>query len=269
MELEALESLFPMELRKESDSSFKLVGLVPFTDNSETNHVSIDLQFSFPPTYPMEGSIAWSILRTTGCIATDSSRVSSLEKAIRSVIEDNPGCCVVYQIAERVQEWLRANNEEEKSLHDMMVTTKTLRKEERFIRRDMSDEDSYDEEDDSDYSGSDDYSNDEEDEDDDLEEEEEYEELQMKELCAEEDRVTREEFVEWKKEYDEYLLSNGLIKRIAPDDNRKSGKEQFLELLVNRRKGGDTGNVDDAFNAELFQNEDDLDDIELDDEEAD
>lgn len=269
MELEALESLFPMELQKESETSFKLVGLVPFPDNSETNHVSVDLHFSFPLHYPTDENIVWSIIRTTGCISTDSSRLASLEQAIQSVIEENTGCCVVYQIAERVQEWLRANNEEEKSLHDMMVTTKASKKEERPIRRDVSDEDSYDEDEDSDYSGSEDYSDDDDDEDDDFEEEEEYEELQLKELCPEEDRVTREAFLEWKKEYDEYLLSVGLIKRIAPDDTRKTGKEQFLELLVNRRKGGETGNVDDAFNAELFENEDDLDDLELDDEEAD
>lgn len=261
MELEALESLFPTELVR-YPTKFELVGLVPHSDNSEVNHVSVDISFSFPLDYPSTQTVDWSIIKSTGFISTDSSRLEDLEASIRSVCEDNLGCCVVYQIADRIQEWLRENNEEEKSLHDMLLANGTnevnqsRRKVVRFT--DEADED-YDEEADSDYS---DYS-DEEDgsfDSDSSDEEEQFEELQMKDLCPEEQRVTRDQFVEWKREYDDYLLGCGIVKRIGADDTRATGKQQFLELITKRRNENQT---EQEFNAELFGNEDDLDEDDL------
>ena len=262
MELEALESLFPTELVRDpsSSSEFQLVGIVPYPDNSKVNHVSVNISFSFSPGYPSEESVAWSIVKTTGCIATDSSRLEQLESAIQSVCAENLGCSVVYQIAERVQEWLRENNEKEKSLHDMLLEKP---KEDRSKKVTFCDDD--DDDDDSEYSDED-YDSSEDDDDDDSgfesedSEEPQFEGLQMKNLCPEDERVTRDEFLEWKKEYDEYLLSNGLIKRFGSDDTRKTGKQQFLELLTQRRQENQT---EQEFNAELFGNEDDIDEDEF------
>ena len=265
MELEALESLFPVEMRKESETSFSLVGLVPFADNSKHNYVSVDLSFSIPADYPLTSSINWTIAKTTGCIATDSSRLEDLEAAIRAVCSENAGCSVVYQIAERVQEWLRENNEEEKSLHDMLQSKPVVSKPPRRKAEDSDDED------DSDYSDDEEYDLDDDDDDESYASEEpEYEGLQMKVLCAEEERVKRDEFLAWKLEYDQLLLKSGLIKRIAPGDTRQTGKQQFLQALMNRkdkREDGQKivdGDVLEDFNADLFGGEDD---VEFDDDE--
>ena len=263
MELEALESLFPNELRKVSETEFSLVNLVPFSDNSEVNHVSVDIAFSFPAGYPSDQAVEWRILKTTGCIATDSSRFESLEAAISAVCDENIGCSAVYQIAERVQEWLRENNEEEKSLHDMLQSnSKVSNKREARMKKPVDedgemDSEDYDSELDSDYDSEfdSDYSDDDEEEE---SEEETFEDLQLKNLCPENERVTIAEFLEWKKEYDAYLLKEGLIKRIAPDDTRQTGKQQFLDLLKTRRGEGGAEN-EAAFNAELFGNEEDVD----------
>ena len=252
MELEALESLFPNELRKLSATEFSLVGLVPFPDNSETNHVSVDIAFSFPPNYPSDAPVEWRIAKSTGCIATDSSCMENLAACIRAVCDENLGCSAVYQIAERVQEWLRANNEKEKSLHDLLQS-----KVSKAARTEGSEE--YDSEEDSDYDSEfddseldPDYSSDDE------EEEEQFEELQLKNLCSETDRVTVEEFMAWKKEYDAFLLKEGLIKRISAEDTRQTGKEQFQNLLKTRRGEGNVGEGEE-FNEDLFGNEEDVD----------
>lgn len=259
MEMEALESLFPVEIERVSDTECQL-SLVPFSDNSEVNHVSVIVKFSFPETYPIDSTLEYVIEKTTGCIATDSSRLEDLDSTIRNVCEENAGCSCVYQIAERVQEWLRDNNEEEKSLHDMLTTTKQVKKK---PQRTVAESDSeYDEDEDSDYDYSDeddfDYDSDEyEDEDD----EPEFKELEQKVLCPENERVTKEEFQQWKlAEYDMYLLRNEFIKRVADWDTRKTGKQQFLETLMNRRDAKTESSTSQSleFNEDLFDGEDDV-----------
>jgi hypothetical protein len=69
--------------------------------------------------------------------------------------------------------------------------------------------------------------------------------------------VTIDQFLEWKKEYDAYLLKEGLIKRISADDTRQTGKQQFLAVLKSRR--ADQDNEGKTFNEELFGNEEDVD----------
>ena len=257
MELEALESLFPVEFEKLSSTEFKL-SLIPFPDNSEINHISAVLRFSFPQSYPMDATVIFSVERTTGCIATDSSRLEDLNECIISVCEENQGVCCVYQIAERVQEWLRQHNEEERSLHDMMIgqeTRKPMRKIKIIAESDFDSDDSdwdYDEDDDDDYSDED-----EEDE----EEEEVYEGLQQKNLCPESERVGSEEFLGWKLEYDQYLLKTGLIKRIAQGDVRPTGKQQFLATLAARKDKGATPDDSLEFNEDLFGEDIEFDDV--------
>jgi hypothetical protein len=251
MEMEALESLFAAELEKISGTEFKL-NLVPFPDNSETNHVSTMVRFNFPPSYPVESSIEFSVVKTTGCIATDSSRLEDLEGTIRSVCEENMGFCCVYQIAERVQEWLRENNSEEKSLHDLLLEQPPRKPKKAIIDTDSD----YNEDEDSDWDDSD-YGSQDDDSEDGDEEETQYEELQHKILCPEDQRVSKTEFLSWKvQEYDPYLLKTGLIKRIAEGDNRQTGKQQFLATLLARKEKGSS---DLEFDKELFGDEDDVD----------
>lgn len=223
MELEALESLFPSEFKL--DGKGCTLSLVPFSDCSAPNHVSCEIQFQFPSNYPFESSVEWKVLRTTGCISTDSSGLAELDIAIKAVCEENTGMSQVYQIAERVQEWLRHHNEEEKSLHDMLTTNAVE------CEPESSDEDEDDEEEEGDFLG-----------------------LESKPLCPESERVTPEAFVTWKTEvYDPLLLKSGLIKRIA--DGKKTGKQQFLETLTSRKSQG----AGEEFNEELFGDEADFD----------
>ena len=244
MELEALESLFPDEMKRVSHTEFTLVGLVPFSDNSRKNHVSLDLAFVYPPGYPSSEPISVSVAKATGSIESDTSQLAELHNVIASVCDENMGSCCVYQIAEKVQEWLRANNEEIKSLHDWYESRN------RVIKK----KDEYDSDDDSDWNEEDDseYSSDDEEE----EEDESFVGLQTKELCPEGERVTRAQFDEWKLGNDAVLMEQGLIKRISEFDVRPTGKQQFLQTLKNRQDSSL------LISADLF-----VDDIELDDDE--
>ena len=276
MEMEALESLFPIEMKRESDTEFSLIGLVPFTDNSQKNHVSVDLRFRFPKGYPTDESVSFTVLKTTGCIATDSSRLDDLTAVIDEVCIENSGSCCVYQIADRVQEWLRDHNEEEKSLHDQLTFSGTgtaPRRRAPVQRAAASDDDEsdFDSDDfDSEDYDSDDYSDDDSDDDGSEEADDDYEGLVTKELVPENQRVKRGEFLEWKLQYDQYLLKNGLIKRMAEGDVRRTGRQEFLDTLTARGDKGGSGTATAAtaaleFNEELFGDEQDVD---LDEESA-
>jgi len=280
MELEVLESLFPVEMQRspESTSEFSLVGLVPYSDQSQTNFVSIDIKFVFPPLYPVEEFLGYEITKIFGGnIASDSSKIDLLNELIRHEISASGlGSPVVYQVVVKIVEFLREHNQEEKSLHDLLIERggrESARKSARLARATttMTVEDDEDEDDDSDWSS--DYSDEdsssggsfvcEESEDD----EEEYKGLQLKNLCAESDRVTDTQFTEWKMEHDKWLMSNGWIKRVAESDLRPTGKQQFLTLLTSRRENNSEEIIEEDFDEELFAEGDaELDDNDLDSE---
>ena len=240
MEMEALESLFPVEMSKKNATEFSLVGLVPFSDNSETNFVSLDLGFVYPPGYPFDTPVSVCVLQTTGGIATDTHCLSEIAALVESVSNANIGNACVYQIAESAQLWLRNYNEPERSLHDQMKQSKRM-------------VDDSDDSDDSDWNSSD-----EEDEcsDDEYSDDDGFVGLQSKELCKEADRVTKSQFEAWKIEYDAILLEKGLIKRVCEGDVSLTGKMQFLQNL----RGGPSQVLRVA--EDLF-----VDDVELDDDE--
>lgn len=259
MELEALESLFPVEFEKVSASEFFL-SLVPYSDNSSENHVSIKLGFVFGASYPVDSeSLEWSVLKSTGCISSDSRLLTDLSDEIQRVREENCGVCCVYQIAERVQEWLREHNEPERSLHDLMGSrsgkAQPVDEEDDSEYEDGDSGSHYSDYSDSNYSGSGD--------EEDSSSAEEYQDLQLKTLCQESERVKREEFLEWKiSVYDQQLLQLGLIKRVAPGDTRTTGKQQFLESLAARKTDEQHYNQpleNPEFNEELFAGEIDAD----------
>ena len=251
MELEALESLFPVELEKVSSQKFSLT-LVPYSDNSSENHVSIKLEFVFGSEYPESSSaLEWTVLKSTGCVASDTRLLSDLEKEINLIKRENEGACCVYQIADKVQEWLRDHNEPERSLYDDIIRREDLK-----YDSDEEDEEYIDSDEDEYSSGSSEYSSDPSDE------EEEYQDLQLKNLCQESERVKRDEFIAWKVgSYDQELLKAGLIKRVAIGDTRITGKQQFLESLASGRKIAPL----EQFNEDLFSGEIDPDEEDLED----
>jgi hypothetical protein len=258
MELEVIESLFPTELQKSPDvpNEFSLVGIVPYSDQSQTNFVSIDIKFIFPPLYPLEESLQYHVTKISGGnIASDSSKISLLDDTIRAEIDSaGLGYPIVYQVVEKIVEFLREHNREEMSLHDQML-------EKKVTKTNVVDSD----DDDSDWSGSSEYDSDysdsfNSDDDEEEEEEEDYKGLQLKNLCLETERVTDDQFAEWKCEYDKWLIGNGWIKRVAESDLRPTGKQQFLTLLTAKRGAADK--VDEEFDEALF-GEDDIDEDDL------
>ncbi len=254
MELEVLESLFSNELQKSPDcpNEFSLIGIVPYSDQSQTNHVSIDIKFVLPPLYPLESSVEFHVTKISGGnIASDTSKINLLDEAIRTEIASaGLGYPVVYQVVERIVEFLREHNREEMSLHDQML-------EENVPRKQFVDDDS----DDSDWSGSSSYDSDYSGSFESEDEEEDYKGLQLKNLCLESERVTDNQFSEWKSEYDKWLMSNGWIKRVAESDLRPTGKQQFLTLLTAKRGASDT--IDEEFDEDLFGEDDDIDEEDL------
>jgi hypothetical protein len=224
MEMEALESLFPVELEKVNETEFNL-SLVPYADNSRENHVSVKLGFKFGLEYPERSSeLECIVLKSSGSVSSDSSLLHELNSLVEKVKEENNGSCCVYQIADAVQDWLRNHNEPERSLHDLIGV------------REKKDSDEDDSDDDSDWSEDSDCSSQDYSDEDESESEEEYKELELKTLCQESDRVQKDEFIAWKvKFYDQELLQAGLIKRVAPGDTRITGKLQFLESLAGRK----------------------------------
>ena len=257
MELEALESLFPVELEKVSSQKFSLT-LVPYSDNSSENHVSIKLEFVFGSEYPESSSaLEWTVLKSTGCITSDTRLLSDLAKEINQIKKENEGACCVYQIADKVQEWLRVHNEPERSLYDDII-----RREDRKYDSDDDDEDYIDSDSGDFSSGSSEYSSELSSDEEEEEEEEEYQDLQLKNLCQESERVKRDEFLAWKVgSYDQELLKAGLIKRVALGDTRTTGKQQFLESLSSGRKIAPL----EQFNEDLFSGEIDPDEEDLED----
>jgi hypothetical protein len=244
MELEAMESLFPEEFRRDpSDTKFSFVKILPYSDHSQENYVSVSVDFTFPPGYPSEEPIGFTITAMTGAISTDSSKLDELNGVIDSEIAANFGMAGVYQVIEKIIEWLRENNEEERSLFDQLTTT---------VR--VGGEDEYDDSDDSDWSGEDDS--------DESEDDGEYQGLQSKNLCPESARVSDSQFASWRVGYEDWLMENGFIKRSS--DTRPTGKEQFLTNLANRSAGKPKL---DGIDESLFDDDALMDALELEEEE--
>jgi len=257
MELEALESLFPEEMKRISETEFVVENIFPFSDNSQKNFVSCDIKFVYPPRYPVEASIKFEVTKMTGAIANDSVLSAELVDVIRTEAEVEIGYAVVYQIVEKVIDFLRENNQQEKSLHDQLASS--------VPKVQMAN--GSDDEDDSDWSGSSDYDDDDDDSDYEEEEDEDYKGLQLKNLCSESDRVTVEQFAQWKMTYDEWLMENKYIKRVSESDVKPTGKQQFVSVLVSRQTEDTVDDTMGEFDEELFEDDDDFGDLDDDEDE--
>jgi hypothetical protein len=239
LELEALESLFPDEFKKVSDCEFTLTAIVPFPDQSTTNHVSVSVSCMFPTDYPVSAPLQVSLTKVTGCLTSDSHLVGQLESIMEGECEANLGMPAVYSLVERIQDFLRENNQPELSLHDQM---------ERGNQREMVETESGESDDEEDGEGEDD---------------EEFQGLMSKILCPENERVTSEEFQKWKLNFDLFLISQKIIKR--NDENKLSGKQQFLQRLHETGENDDDDEAVPEIDEGLY--DDDLDDLDFDDEE--
>merc|ERR1712194_724954 len=101
-----------------------------------------------------------------------------------------------------------------------------------------------------------------EDDDDGPDPEEEWKGLADKELCPESERITIESFAAWKLKFDEEMVECGVLKREGVKS--KSGKSIFMEAPKEGEAAGEDGKpgVAGAYNAALFGEEDDLDDLD-------
>jgi hypothetical protein len=63
-ELVLLESLFPNQIQRSPDvPEFTVVGIVPYSDKSQENFVTMDIRFFYAPLYPVSEFLEHSIGR--------------------------------------------------------------------------------------------------------------------------------------------------------------------------------------------------------------
>jgi len=240
LELEALQSIFEegKEFFKTSDTEFKLK-LVPDPTGEQENHVGLTLHVTYTPDYP-EAAPEWDFEDIKGL---SDEKEKALRGQVEETVSSSLGMAMVYSMAECCQEYLKENNVKALSMHEEMMQRMQG-------QGDKADEDE-----------------DEDDDDDDGPEEEEWKGLADKQLCLPSERITPEQFVEWKAKFDEEMIASGVLKR---EDNRKvSGKQLFLAASVVKDEGGtETAAAGEketmlVYDAKLFGEEDidDLDDL--------
>jgi len=246
LELEALESIFEegKELEKISPTEF-LLKFKPFPQDEEENFVGVILRIAYTDEYP-ETAPEWE-LKEMWQDAISDQKLEELKGKVEEAIETSLGMAMVYTIAEMLQDWLKENNIKALSMHEEMM------------KRIGGDE--VEEEDDPDNEAEVDKL-----------EEEEWKGLKEKPLCAKEDRITMDAFLEWKRSFDDELVATGILRR--EENKAQTGKAIFLEAQASGEAGlgkmpGDKGG-EMVYNAALFgeeDNDDDLDDIDDSDDE--
>lgn len=104
-EIEALESIYPSELKIISDSpeySFTLDIKTESLKENPDEYMAISLQFTYVPSYPDEAPVV-EIADTENFFDND---VEDLMEFLNSKIEENLGMVMVYTIVSEVSEWL-------------------------------------------------------------------------------------------------------------------------------------------------------------------
>lgn len=244
LELEALTSIFEegKELEKLSDTEF-LLKFKPFPQDEEENHVGVTLRIAYTDEYP-DTAPDWEVQDVVGL---GDPKLDELKGKIGEAINESLGMAMVYTVAEMCQDWLKENNVKELSMHEQMM------------KRLGGDEEEQDDEEGE--------SGDEVDIADQLEQE--WKGLKEKPLCAANERLTVDTFLEWKKRFDDEMIANGTLKR--DDQKAKTGKQLFLDAQdtaeAQAKADGKEGAAKDsaalAYNAALFgeADDDDLDDL--------
>lgn len=241
LELEALESIFDTQFEKISDTEFVLK-FKPYPADEEENFVGVSLRIQYTDEYP-DTAPEWELQDNVGL---SDPKFDELKSKVEESVQESLGMAMVYTVSEMCQDWLKDNNVKALSMHEeMMLRTKGDEPEE-------------------------------EEEDDDAEvdklEEEEWKGLKEKPLCAPEERITIDSFLEWKKQFDEEMMASGVMKR--EELKGKSGKEIFLEAQDAEKAAGKDGTGNDGgalvYNAALFgeEDDDDLDDLSGDEDGA-
>jgi hypothetical protein len=244
MELEALTSIFEegKEFERCSPTEFKLK-LLPNPAGEGENHVAVTLHVTYTATYPEEAP-EWALED----VKMPDEKIEELKAKVEETIESSLGMAMIYTVAEACQDFLRDNNVKALSMHEEMM------------KRLGGGEDEAAE-----------GEGDEEDDDEEEEDEEEWKGLADKTLCQESDRITVEQFNDWRVKFDEEMIAAGVLKR--NEVKAKTGKLIFIEAqkaaqtagaIADASGNGKDGNV--AYNPDLFGEVDDMDLEEVSDE---
>mmetsp|Transcript_9870 Transcript_9870/g.14734 ORF Transcript_9870/g.14734 Transcript_9870/m.14734 type:complete len:270 (+) Transcript_9870:112-921(+) len=252
MELEALTSIFEegKEFDKLSATEFKLK-LVPHPGGEDENHVGFTLHVTYTETYP-ETAPDWEIEEIKGL---PEKKVAALKEKIEEAIEASLGMAMIYSVAEACQEYLKENNEKELSMHEEML--RRAKEDGKGGEDEEEDEEDY-EDDGDDFAPS--------------KEEEEWKGLAEKPVVPEAERITKDQFIEWKNKFEEEMIAAGVLKRDV--QKAKTGRQIFMEAsgkegeASEKKEGAEAAGEDKkdstlVYNPELFgEGDDDDDDLE-------
>ena len=112
-ELVLLESLFPNQIQRSPDfPEFTVVGIVPYSDKSQENFVTMDIRFFYAPLYPVSEFLEHSISSISGgYIASYGDRINGFDDMVRGEIRAaGLGRTIVPLILEKIIAFLRENN---------------------------------------------------------------------------------------------------------------------------------------------------------------
>lgn len=219
LELDAIEAIFPDE--NQIDRQLETCKLV-LRPNEDASHVQATLEISFPEAYP-----------DVPCEFTLTSTLEKhLEQELHQALADTATSAVggqqVYILAEQVLEYLQNHDQPTQSAYDMMMNDK---KPVELVEPDEEGEE--------------------------VTEDVEFEGLADKQLPAESERITEEQFQTWRVEFRKEMEATGVWKTKELSD-RLTGRQLF-ERDASLAKQGVT--IDE----ELYQEEFD-DNFELDDD---
>ncbi|XP_013383262.1 RWD domain-containing protein 1 [Lingula anatina] len=113
-EIEALESIYPDEIKVLSTEPYTFTVDINITDSPNENHedesVSITVQFTYTPSYPDEGPL----IEIVNANNLDDQETDSLLQFMQSQVEENLGMVMVFSIVSATQEKLTEMREERK-----------------------------------------------------------------------------------------------------------------------------------------------------------
>ena len=246
MEAEALEAIF-MESYSMDGATYRLE-LEPESDEA---HVACVLEASCPEDYPSSTPPSFNIAEVRGL---GGPMVKELQTALDEAIQlFEPGCVCVFEVASAVKDWLGEHNEpglNDESAYAAMMRREKGGKEKKAVvyetdsNRPESEEARKQR----------------------LEEEAEARRLERLRLGT---AVTPESFTAWWEPFRVEVLKEpkeGVVETVYLDVKgqvKLTGKQQFLKGKAPAIEEPEEGGVDE----ELFDDDDDLDDLDFDDEE--
>lgn len=230
MEIEALEALFTNEgeFEKINENEFYL-NILPYPDNSKTNHNFVRLKINYTANYPVEPPI-WDFDKLSGIEVYDEVE---LRDTVKSIVQSSLGMPMIYNIADAIQLWLRENNKPLLSMHAQMIEREKREGGGGELAVNLHNgynelKNSYIENSDDEYEAD--------------EEEIVFKGLIDKDLCNPEERVTKEIFEKWSNEFKLEMENKRIWKKIEKKDEILTGKQMFMQdnaLAITDNDGSD------------------------------